>query len=169
VLPGVIFLGCSPKTENTQTLGQDSIKAMTASGFDENNFESYINLENYTVADADSANIQSINFNCAVVVNPTDDQVQSMEKEYGDDFATMADDYSFYQSEAIIKFDSAKVKVVDAEKRFVKLIGTSRSWILDLRKDGAPEWNIILFNIDKEPQVSSAIDITYEKVGEYFY
>jgi hypothetical protein len=169
VLPGVIYFGCSPKTENAKTLGQDSIKAMTASGFDENNFESYINLENYIVADADTSNVQEINASCAVIVNPTGDQMQSMEKEYGDDFATMADDYSFYQSEAIIKFDSAKVKVVNAEKRFVKLIGKSGSWTLDLRKDGAPEWNIILFNIDKKPQVSSAIDITYEKVGEYFY
>jgi hypothetical protein len=169
LLGGAIVFGCSPKTERVETSTQDSIKAPIASGFDENNFDSYLNLNNYTVTDAATSNIQSINFNCAVIVNPTEDQVQSMEKEYGDDFSTMADDYSFYQSEAIVKFDSAKVKVVNAEKRFVRLIGSSRSWILDLRKDGAPEWNIILFNIEKEPQVSSAIDVTYEKVGEYFY
>jgi hypothetical protein len=169
LLGGVIFFACSPKTEHVETSGRDSIKAPIASGFDENNFDSYINLDNYTVTDADTSNIQSINFNCAVIVNPTEEQVQSMEKEYGDDFPTMADDYNFYQSEALVKFDSAKVKVVNAEKRFLKLIGSSRSWILDLRKDGAPEWNIILFNVEKQPQVSSAIDVTYERVGEYFY
>jgi hypothetical protein len=169
LLGGIIAFGCSPKPEHVEASTQDSIKAPIASAFDQNNSDSYLNLNNYAVTDADTSNIESINFNCALIVNPTPEQVENLVTTYGDDFSTMADDYTFYQSEAIVKFDSAKVKVVNAEKRFVRLIGSSRTWVLDLRKDGAPEWNIILFNIEKEPQVSSAIDVTYEKVGQYFY
>jgi hypothetical protein len=168
VLPGVIFFGCSPKTENAQTLGQDSLKA-TASGFDENNFESYTNLDNYRASGGDTSNIQLIDSTCAVVINPTEDQLKRMEKEYGDDFATIADDYSFYQSEAILKFDSAHVKIINPQTRLLKLKNPSGTWLLDLRKDGAPEWNIILFSVDKKPEITSAIDVTYEKLNEYYF
>ncbi len=169
LLASMVLFQCSPKTDQPESAGIDSATTTSASGFDENNFESYTNLNNYIVEEQNASEIQLIDSTCVVVINPTAEQIQKMEKEYGDDFATIVDDNSYYQSEAIMKFDSTNIRTVIATKRFLKFQGSKQAWVLDMRKDGAPEWNVILFNVDKKPELTSSIDATYEKIQEYFF
>ena len=169
VLLALMVLQCSPKTDRPESTEIDSATTASASGFDENNFESYTNLNNYIVEEKNASDIQLIDSTCVVVIGPTDEQIQKMEKEYGDDFETIVDDNSYYQSEAIMKFDSTNIRTVAATKRYLKFQGPKQMWVVDIRKDGAPEWNVILFNVDKKPEVSSSIDVTYEKIQEYFF
>lgn len=162
---------CSPKSGDvSDALQGDSVSRLPApTGFDENNYESFTSLANYVVANPSQLPAIRIDSPCVIMVNPTPEQVSKMEEEYGDDFATIADDNSYYQAEAISKLDSASVKVIFAEKRYVSFVGQNETWTLDLRKEGAPEWNVIFYNPQKTPEIMSAIDVTYDRINEYFY
>jgi hypothetical protein len=170
----VIFIAasCSVKTtENAVSSTNDAtlVAEDTTVGFDENRFETYADLKNYLPdTTASEEDIQLVDSTTAILIHPTDEQITRMEKEYGDDFATIADDNSYYQSEAMLLLDSMSIKMINAEKRFLKLQGTQQSWTLDVRKEGAPEWNLILFNKNKEPEIITAIDLSREKLTAYF-
>ncbi len=117
----------------------------------------------------DNSKLQTINFDCAILVYPTDTQIGEMKKEYGEeDFYTSADDNNYYQGSAIGLLDSLKIKTITAEKSYIKLVGEKSSWTLNLRKKGLPAWNLIIFKKDKEPQIISTVDISSGQICEYF-
>lgn len=171
ILIGSLYASCTtPRTEAAlkepfSFTGQ--ITEDTIAGFNENDYESYLKLENYLSVNP-SGEIQTIDSSCAIVVDPTEEQMKKMEVEYGEDFATIADDNAYFLSEAYTRLDSSNIKTVNTNQRFLKLNGKSQTWILDVRKEGAPEWNIILFHKDKTPEILSSIDVTYEKIKDYF-
>lgn len=167
------FFAASCTTPKAESALKDSLslnektKGDSVNGFNENNYESYLRLENY-LSTSISGEIQTIDSTCAIVVDPTEDQIKKMEIEYGDDFPTIADDNSYFLSEAYLRLDSSHIKTVNANKRFLKLVGKSQTWILDIRKEGAPEWNMIFFHKDKTPEILSSLDATYDKIEDYF-
>lgn len=171
ILVGLLGASCTtPRAESAlkTSLTQNEVTAKdTISGFNESNYESYLNLENY-LAENTSGELQMIDSTCAILVDPTEEQIKKMETEYGDDFPTIMDDNVFFMSEAYQRLDSSKIKVVSADQRFLKLMGVSESWVLDVRKEGAPEWNMIFFHKNKKPEVLSSLDVTYEKITDYF-
>ncbi|HEY0655132.1 MAG TPA: hypothetical protein VGD65_18485 [Chryseosolibacter sp.] len=146
------------------TVSQD--KAMAA----EYDYESLFKLESYLIDSAVAEDsIQVIDSDCAFIVYPTSVQIDAMIAEYGEeDFYTIADDNSYYQATALQKIDSIQIKTVKAELPFARFKGVTTTWTLDLRRKGLPEWNLILFNHNKEPQIISAIDLTTDHVKEYF-
>jgi hypothetical protein len=159
------------EVETKDALTADADTAVTANnGFTDDNPESYTQLQNYLAeAPTSSEDVQEIDSTGVILVDPTDEQITQMEKEYGEeDLATVADDASFYEAEAIQKLDSFKVKTTEATKRFLKFSGNSKTWLLDIRKEGAPEWNLILFNKNKTPEIIPTIDLTHEKIKAYF-
>lgn len=89
----------------------------------------YLRLESYIVPDQnDTTSCYIIHHNCAVIVNPTDKQIDDMIKLNGeDDFATIADDFSYYQSTAMQMIDSVGVKTESSEKQYIKFIGDKNS------------------------------------------
>ena len=135
------------------------------------NPDSYTRLDSYLVdANPDTADFQTINKSCAILVNPTKEQIELMEKEYGEDFYTIADDNTFYQANAMEVLDSLDIKTVMADqKRYLKLMDRKKDWTLDIRQNGAPGWNLILFSLGKRPKVVSAININNDLIMEYFY
>jgi hypothetical protein len=170
-LPVIIF-SCTAKSAevatDAATHDTSRLKAVYA-GFDDNNFESFLTLDNYTPDETPpDHNLQVIESACAVMINPTDEQIRQMEKIHGDDFDTILDDASFYQTEAAIKLDSSKIRTIYAAQRFLQFRGSTGTWTLDIRKEGAPEWNFILFQEGRKPEIIAAVDITYEKIDEYF-
>lgn len=168
----MVLVSCGVKSTETDSVAsiRDSLAlGDSASGFDENNYESFLDLSNYLVDDnTTKADVQIIDSAAVVIINPTEEQIQEMEEKYGEDFFTIADDNSYYQADALMRLDSIKIRTVNAESRYLKLQGDSESWVLDIRKVGAPEWNMILFRRDKKPEIISAIDVTREKITEYF-
>ena len=154
----------------SDTLTLDSLKAENA--FNKNDSQTYFILANY-LADPEieptPVDVQQIDSTCAVLVYPTDEQIKAMQQEKGDDFMQIADTYSFYQGSAIEMLDSIDVGTISAEKRYLNFKGKkSRAWSLDIRKDGAPLWNLIFFNVGKEPEIISVTDLSREKIIEYF-
>jgi hypothetical protein len=106
---------------------------------------------------------------CALLIHPTEDQIDAMIKEYGEeDFHIIADDNVWYHSSAGVLLDSVGVRVLTPTKRFVKLAGEDSSWRLDLRRRGAFPWNLILFSTKKGPQIFSTVDLSAEEIRAYF-
>lgn len=171
VVVGLVF-GCSRSTvsegsEDVDSLGVDEMNLVaedSASNFD------YLALESYAYAESvDTSQVDVIDKDCALIVYPTDQQIEDMKKEYGeDDFYTLADDAMFYQSSASENLDSVGIQSLAMKKRYIRFKGANRSWDLDIRKKGAPEWNIILFKRDKAPKVVTGIDLTVDSVKTYF-
>ena len=153
-------------SSNNQTPPSDST---IVTGFDENNYESFLNIDNYKADVTPSlSEIQEIDSTAVIVIHPTEEQISEMEEKYGEDFQTIADDYSFYQAEATSRLDSMGIKTIPAEKKYLKFQGKNNQWVLDIRKEGAPEWNMIFFTTEKTPEIISSIDVTNEKIREFF-
>lgn len=129
-----------------------------------------LQLNNYVVNESmDSSLVQTIDFTCVVVVIPTDEQVEKMITENGEEnFATIADDYSFYQTEALQKIDSAGIPSRFASRRYIKLVAGDNTWLLDVRKEKMPAWNLIFFEKSKEPMIVPAMTVTADVVKNYF-
>jgi hypothetical protein len=181
-LLGLVLLSCGQRNSISErpnagqvandsisdTVSKEKVKRKTA--FDENDYDSYLRFSNYLVEDLGySGDFQEIDSTCAVLIYPTNQQVDKMKKEYGEeDFYIVADDGNYYQGTAVGMLDSLKVSSISAEKNVLKFVGKDTLWLVDIRKEGAPEWNIIFFNRKKSPEVVSVADLTYEQIIEYF-
>src|ERR1017187_4120619 len=78
----------------------------------EDNFK----LENYMVYSYPPNDVTTINKTCAVIIYPTADQAAKMQKQMGaEDFSTVADDYSFYQSQYIEAAGKRKIETVSPD------------------------------------------------------
>lgn len=152
------------------TLTIDSLKAESV--FSQSDSQTYYLLKNY-IADAEiklpPTDLQTIDSTCAVIVYPTDEQLKTLQTDLGDNFMQLADTYSYYQGSAIEMLDSIDVGTINAEKPFLNFKGKKRrTWKLDIRKEGAPAWNLIFFNINKEPEIIAVKDLSHDRIMEYF-
>jgi hypothetical protein len=168
----LLCFSCGVKNVETgSSVIADQPKQDSTTGFDENNYESFLNLENYKSAETpDPSEIRRVDSSAVIIIHPSVQQIKEMEEKYGEDFYTIADDASFYQAEAMMRIDSLGVKkiVIDDAHNYVHLKGSAKTWLLSIRKEGAPEWNMIFFHITKDPEIISAIDVTTDKIKEFF-
>lgn len=139
---------------------------------EESYFEDVLKLDNYLVkGSVNEEDLQEISETVAILIYPTDAQIEKMEKEYGEeDFYTVADDNTYYQGTAMGMIDSLGVNTITAKNRFIRFKGRDGKsiWTLDIRKKGAPPWNLIFFHTDKSPEIISTVDLDYEKIKAYF-
>jgi hypothetical protein len=167
----VILTSCSTNTDKNSAETTVDSTELTKSDSTTSKFtaEQLNNIETYVIPERkDTASTMTVDYDCAIFIYPTSEQMAEMEQEYGEDLATIADDYQFYQTQAQLLFDSLKISSMYFEKSFLNLQGNEKSWSLDVRKKGLPEWNMILFSKNKPPQIVSAIDMTSEKINEFF-
>jgi hypothetical protein len=171
LLPAVIFLAaCTSQPKKEEAALDTTVVTVDSTSAQSETIENPFKLETYLFKGKVNGNdVQTISENSILIVNPTDAQIEEMKKEYGeDDFYTIADDASFYQSNAIMLIDSMGVKKTTAEKPFALLVGEDKPYTLNLRMKGAPCWMIILFNPKKIPEIVPAIDVNREKLETYF-
>jgi hypothetical protein len=126
------------------------------------------NLESYLTKSIEGENIETVDFDCAILIYPTGVQIEEMKKEGEEDFYIVADDNNWYQSIAIGVIDSVGIRKITANGRFLRLKGLRQTWNLDIRKKNLPPWNIVFFKTTKEPMVISIIDLTVDEVKNYF-
>ena len=112
--------------------------------------------------------IQTVPARCAVLVYPSDEQIKSSKEELGDEGAeTAGDDGSFYMSQVITNLEVLKVPQIVAKRRYLRLKG-SGGLLIDLRKDGAPYFNLVLCSNSKSPVLRSPIDASKDFIEGYF-
>lgn len=165
-----VIMSCSKPSDNQANTEQpDTLQTLRQRLIDTtevyNQFQEYLDY-----GAIDTAKLLVIDYDCALLVYPTEEQIEEMKKEYGeDDFYAIADDANFYQGTAIGLLDSLKVKTVTATKPFVRFNGVRSTWTLNLKKKGLPKWNLIFFKTKEEPAIKDAVGLTAQDVNNYFY
>ena len=164
--------GCTRTADNKRTNPIDSSgteKADTTQTADLD-YDSYFILENYFPSGkVDISRLQTINSDCAILVYPTDEQIEEMKKKEGEEnFYTGADDSNWYQGKAIHLIDSIGIKKTAANKQFLQFVGEEKTWTLDIRKTQMPAWNLVLFKKSKAPLIISTVGLTIEQLKDYF-
>jgi hypothetical protein len=166
----VILYACSTGGNTTSVALEDSSsdeKVYTALSLDE--YKEMYNVQNYVTTNADKLRTEIIDFDCAILIYPTDEQIEEMRREMSeDDFYIIADDNNWYQGTAIGLIDSLNIRMITASERYVMLKGHRKSWTLDIRKENSPAWNLIFFKTTKAPEVVSTVGLTIEQLREYF-
>lgn len=163
---------CSKTTDTSSNLQQvDSLKTeVDSTSTYEFDYYAQFNLDNYLTTDSfDEKTNDIIDFDCAILIYPTSEQIEEMKKNEGEeDFYVGADDSNWYQAMAIEKIDSVGIKTITANGRYIRLRGQNRNWDLDIRKKNLPAWNLIFFKPTKEPKIISTVDLTVDKTKNYF-
>ena len=146
---------------------------MTTRAFDKTDSSTYYELVNYfkdlEVA-VKPAEIQTVDSTCAILIYPTEEQLAELKTEYGDNFQTVASDNIYYHGMAIQMLDSINVETVTANARYINFKGRTgtQAWTLDIRKEGAPPWNLIFFHRNKKPEIVPFVDLSKQKIVDYF-
>jgi hypothetical protein len=171
----IISLGlwsCSKPSDTSSNLKHtDSLKtevdSTTTYEFD---YDAQFKLDNYLTTDSfDEKTNDLIDFECAILIYPTSEQIDEMKKNEGEeDFYIGADDSNWYQAMAIEKIDSVGIKTITASGRYLRLKGENKTWDMDIRKKNLPAWNLIFFKPTKEPKIISTIDLTVDETKNYF-
>jgi len=164
---GIGLLGCSKREGNTtsQADSLDSKPVYSALTLDE--YKEFYNSDSILINGA-LADL-TIDFDCAVLIYPTEEEIDKMKKAYGEgDFYIIADDNNWYQGMAIEMLDSVGIKKVTVHGDSLRFKGESKTWGYDLKKDSLTGWNIIFFSRTKGPQVISTVDLTTQEIRGYF-
>jgi hypothetical protein len=152
------------------TIAADTLTAK--SNFNKHDSTTFFVLTNYlkdSAQEVPRSDLQVVDSTCAVIIYPTDEQLDILKFETGDKFMEIADAYSYYQGIAIVLLDSIDIGTIEGEKRFITFKGRkSKKWELDVRKEGAPAWNLIFFKPSKDPEIVSITDLSREKILTYF-
>lgn len=169
------FFSCSKSSDNRtdeavlDNLVAPTIDSVTSDDTTHYDYHDLFKLTSYlTKRTIDGGETDTVDFDCAVLIYPNDDQIEEMKKEGEEDFYIIADDNNWYQGLAIEIIDSVGIKKTTTDKRFLRLKGLQNTWDLDIRKKNLPAWNMIFFKTTKEPMIVSTIDLTVDQVKDYF-
>ena len=156
----------SSNLQHADTL-KNKVDSITTFEFD---YDAQFKLDNYLTTDSfDEKTNDLIDFDCAILIYPTSEQIDEMKRNEGEeDFYIGADDSNWYQAMAIEKIDSVGIKTITARGRYLRLRGKNKTWDLDIRKKNLPAWNLIFFNPTKEPKIISTVDLTVDETKNYF-
>ena len=124
-------------------------------------------LENYLLRDAEP-NSETIDFDCAVIVFPTDKQLQDHKNIQKEDFDESIQSNKGYYDMIRELIEGAGVKTTSTRGEYLRMIGTTMTWNLILRKDYLPPWNLIFFTRDHGPKIVSPAEFGTELITTYF-
>lgn len=98
-----------------------------------------------------------INEPAVIAIGITDQQLDKVEKELGEDYFTVVDDRSYYTYVFEEHLDSLEIPIVrpDNNTRYLKLTGLRKDYWIDLEKEETSGlyWSYILFNTFDEPKI----------------
>ncbi|MHB8260186.1 MAG: hypothetical protein ACYDCN_04980 [Bacteroidia bacterium] len=121
----------------------------------EDNFK----LDNYIVYAYTPNDVTTINKTCAVIIYPTTDQSAKIQKQMSEeDFSTVADDYSFYQSQYLEVASKRKIETTSPDTRYIKFVGNKRIVVVDRCAKVSSGWMVILFRPDSLPKISGEVE-----------
>jgi hypothetical protein len=169
VFAALLLMSCA-RTKDTNTFQADEDKSALIPDTSAVPVNGLYILENYLTSHvADTSELEIVDYDCAVVVDPTEEQIRTMRAEYGEeDFYIVADDNSWYKGNAIELLDSLKIHSITADKPFISFHGQQGQWTLNLRKPGALPWNLIFFHTQKKPEIVSTVDLKPSDISAYF-
>lgn len=125
-------------------------------------------LENFLVSSLPSSDYLTINDNAAIFIFPDSLQIMGMRERYSEeDFYTIADDNSYYISQARSYCEKKKIKIVDHTNRYIKFVTKTKEIYFDTKAKASLGFMAILFKTDGLPKIINAINIATE-YNHYF-
>jgi hypothetical protein len=155
----------NPDTIQIQSRETDSVILIEDEDLD---YEKAMRIESYLVSDSDPSETTTIKSKCAVYVFPDGATLEAMQKKYGDDYYTIADDANWYMSESGQTLDSLGVKEGDIKTRYVKCVVNGVAHTVDLRTPTGLYWKLFFFNPSKKPKIVSMVGLWPDTVRAYF-
>jgi len=176
---GLIIFSCSSKrisseidsvngpdtTLSTQATPTDSVTLIENDDFD---YEKAMQIESYLVSDSDPRQTTAISSKCAVYVFPDGETLKAMQKKYGQDYYTIADDANWYMSESSQTLDSIGIKEEGINTRYVRCLVNGISYTVDLRAPTGLYWNLFFFHSNKKPKLVDIVGLSPDSVRAYF-
>ena len=104
-----LLLICCARTKDTNSVQADEGKAELIPDTSAVPVNGLYILENYlTNLAVDTSELEIVDYSCAVLVDPTEEQIRVMRAEYGEeDFYIVADDNSWYKGNATKLLDAS--------------------------------------------------------------
>lgn len=124
-------------------------------------------LENYLLHDT-GANSETVDFDCAVIVFPTDKQLQYHKDIQKEDFDESVQSNKEYYDMVKEVIEGLGVRTTLTRGEYLSMIGTTMTWNLFLRKDYLPPWNLIFFTRDSGPKIVPPAEFGTELITTYF-
>ncbi|MDO5971890.1 hypothetical protein Q4Q35_18975 [Flavivirga aquimarina] len=129
-------------------------------------------LKYFVLPDYDTTKTQIIKQNSALLISPTDKQINYLKQKNGEDtFYIVADDNNYYMSNIITLLDSFNIKRCNAKKRSLTFMGLIEDYGMHLdsiqQNSDSIYWSVILFNKKGNPIFLDMIDPDIEKLKYY--
>jgi len=125
-------------------------------------------LENYLLDDH-HPNAETVDLDCAIIVFPTDKQLQYRKEIQKEDFDESVQSNTEYYDMIREKLETVGIKSISTRAEYLRLIGSTKTWNLTLRKDYLPPWNLVFFTRDQGPKIVSPAEFGTEMITKYFY
>jgi hypothetical protein len=150
-----------------QIIESDSFYYAVPVGETQAQFDAIFKLDNFLTTSNDSE-IQTIDFNCVVTVNPTNEKLEELQKMFEDNFDETVS-ISIKHTEATRCVTESKgIRFVEATGQLIRFRTTNQTWDLDMEKDRFSDWKFILFKKGKAPEIVPNIRMRFDKIDEYF-
>ena len=128
-------------------------------------YDSIYNIKQYLeYGEPDSAEVQVIDFDCAVFISPSREQIDEMGPS---DYNMGRADYAPREKEQRKLCASNGIKIIKATRKYLEFRNSDRYYLMDIRKKGMPAWNVVLYKSGKSPFVPTGW-LTAEMLNEYF-
>jgi hypothetical protein len=164
-----LTLACTTPRETTSdsdsTVSQNKVDSTQTL-----DYESAMRIETYLAkGSVNSKDLTILTEPCAIYVIPDSEAIEAMQKEYGEDFATIADDLNWYLYESGKTLDSLNIAQPEVKTRYVEFkLSSGQSFIIDSKASSEMNWNLFFFHPNKKPKVVSMPGLTIDSIRAYF-
>jgi hypothetical protein len=130
-------------------------------------FDAMWKLDNFLTTSNDSE-IQTIDFDCVVTINPTNEKLEELRKITEENFDETVRISTTHIEATKCVTGSKGIRFVEATGQLIRFKTTNQTWDLDMQKDKFSDWKFILFKKGKAPEVVPNIILTVDKIDQYF-
>ena len=136
----------------------------------QSDYEKAFMLETYLVKEKNPRlKLITITEPCAVYLFPEDSVTERLQKEYGEDFYTIADDVNWYNYESNSLLDTLKVKTLNLKSVLLAFKqNNGEPYLIDGNVRNAIYPNLFFFHPNKKPKVFSIVALEADSVKAYF-
>lgn len=165
----LLIISCSKK-ESLSDSCKDIIESDSfyfALPLNDRQYKEMYRLENYLTKVADST-VQTIDFDCAVIVTPTNERVNELKEMPDQDLEENVRINTRHRKAVSCMIESRGIRTLAATGKFIRFITKNQTWDLDVQKDTLPDWKLILFKEGNAPMILPSLTLTMEDVDQYF-
>ena len=130
-------------------------------------FDAMWKLDNFLTTFNDSE-IQTVDFDCVVTVNPTPKKLEELRKTEEGYFDEIERITTKHVEATRCVTESRGIKFVEANGQLIRFKAANQTWDLDMQKDKFSDWKFILFKKGKEPKIIPNVQMTFDEIDIYF-